>query len=172
MKNLFSHANDLDEVSRTLFFGARKKIHINIFIRACFFFIICNFLILFAACFSFPFSARTLLSAWEMRHDNLDCFSWFYSKSWDKLLNSHLLCDYEEKTHVTLHIFRSAMLNAYDIPQWQLSAEPLINWSYCLEFGKKTSIRQHFPVIFHQFPQSPLIKMLSNLKSRRLQLAD
>lgn len=107
-----------------------------------------------------------------MRHDNLDCFSWFYSKSWDKLLNTHLLCDYEEKTHVTLHIFRSAMLNAYDIPQWQLSAEPLINWSYCLEFGKKTSIRQHFPVIFHQFPQSPLIKMLSNLKSRRLQLAD
>ena len=38
MKNLFSHANDLDEVRRTLFFGARKKIHINIFIRACFFF--------------------------------------------------------------------------------------------------------------------------------------
>ena len=38
MKNLFSHANDLDEVRRTLFFGARKKNTYQHFYSCLFFF--------------------------------------------------------------------------------------------------------------------------------------
>ena len=38
MKNLFSHANDLDEVSRTLFFGARKKKYTSTFLFVLVFF--------------------------------------------------------------------------------------------------------------------------------------